>query len=91
MAQINDDYLKLMAGYLFPEIARRVTKFATENPSTRIIRLGIGDVTRPLPTAVIEAMQTQSAAPPTPVIVEDHLYRPPPPPPYYPPHACVHF
>jgi LL-diaminopimelate aminotransferase len=56
MAQINDNYLKLKAGYLFPEIGRRVAAFAKENPAARIIRLGIGDVTEPLPPAVTEAM-----------------------------------
>ena len=55
MARINDNYLKLKAGYLFPEIGRRVAKFAVENPSANIIRLGIGDVTEPLIPAVIEA------------------------------------
>lgn len=56
MALINENYLKLKAGYLFPEIGRRVAKFAAENPSAKIIRLGIGDVTEPLPPAIIEAM-----------------------------------
>src|SRR5580658_539994 len=56
MALVNDHYLKLKAGYLFPEIGRRVAKFAAENPSAKIIRLGIGDVTEPLPPAIIEAM-----------------------------------
>ena len=56
MALVNENYLKLKAGYLFPEIGRRVAKFAAENPSAKIIRLGIGDVTEPLPSAVIDAM-----------------------------------
>lgn len=56
MAHINDHYLKLKAGYLFPEIGRRVKKFAEEHPSAKIIRLGIGDVTEPLPAAVRQAM-----------------------------------
>lgn len=56
MPQINDHYLKLKAGYLFPEIGRRVTAFAKENPSAKIIRMGIGDVTEPLPPAITEAM-----------------------------------
>ncbi len=55
MAQINDNYLKLKAGYLFPEIGRRVRAFAAENPTAKVIRLGIGDVTRPLAPAVIKA------------------------------------
>lgn len=56
MALVNENYLKLKAGYLFPEIGRRVSKFAAENPSAKIIRLGIGDVTEPLPPAIIEAL-----------------------------------
>ena len=56
MAKINDNYLKLKAGYLFPEIARRVNAFAAANPTAKIIRLGIGDVTEPLPAACRQAM-----------------------------------
>jgi len=58
MAYLNDNYLKLKAGYLFPEIARRVKAFCDANPEAakRLIRCGIGDVTEPLPGAVIEAM-----------------------------------
>ncbi len=56
MARINDNYLKLKAGYLFPEIGRRVTAFSNANPDAKIIRMGIGDVTEPLPPAIIEAM-----------------------------------
>lgn len=55
MAQINSNYLKLKAGYLFPEIGRRVRDFAGKNPDAKIIRLGIGDVTQPLPQACINA------------------------------------
>ena len=55
MARINDNYLKLKAGYLFPEIGRRIKNFTEANPEARVIRLGIGDVTRPLAPAVIEA------------------------------------
>ena len=56
MATINDNYLKLKAGYLFPEIARRVKTFAAANPDAPIIKLGIGDVTEPLPEACRSAM-----------------------------------
>ncbi|MBM4103561.1 MAG: LL-diaminopimelate aminotransferase [Planctomycetes bacterium] len=56
MITINENFLKLKAGYLFPEIGRRVAAFAKANPAARIIRLGIGDVTEPLPDAVIKAM-----------------------------------
>ncbi|NJN49744.1 MAG: LL-diaminopimelate aminotransferase [Alkalinema sp. RL_2_19] len=56
MARINDNYLKLKAGYLFPEIARRVKAFVDANPDAPIIKLGIGDVTEPLPPACRDAM-----------------------------------
>jgi len=56
MAFINDNYLKLKAGYLFPEIGRRVKAFQQANPSAKVIRMGIGDVTEPLPPAVVQAM-----------------------------------
>jgi len=58
MAFLNDHYLKLKAGYLFPEIGRRVKVFCEANPEAarRLIRCGIGDVTEPLPPAVIAAM-----------------------------------
>jgi len=55
MALINENYLKLQAGYLFPEIGRRVREFAEANPDKIIIRMGIGDVTQPLVPAVIKA------------------------------------
>jgi len=57
MAQVNGNYLKLKAGYLFPEIARRVKAFSDANPEAAIIRLGIGDVTEPLPEACRTAMK----------------------------------
>ena len=55
MAFINENYLKLKAGYLFPEIGRRVREFAQANPDKKIIRMGIGDVTQPLSPAIIKA------------------------------------
>jgi LL-diaminopimelate aminotransferase len=59
MAYLNENYLKLQAGYLFPEIARRVREFCDANPegAQRLIRCGIGDVTEPLPRAAIDAMK----------------------------------
>lgn len=57
MAYINENYLKLPGSYLFSEIARRINKFKAENPTADIIRLGIGDVTQPLPSSVIGAMK----------------------------------
>ena len=58
MAFLNDNYLKLKAGYLFPEIGRRVKAFCDANPESaqRLIRCGIGDVTEPLPPAALAAM-----------------------------------
>ncbi|WP_413161020.1 LL-diaminopimelate aminotransferase [Capilliphycus salinus ALCB114379] len=65
MATINDNYLKLKAGYLFPEIARRVNSFIEANPDAKIIKLGIGDVTEPLPeacrTAMVKAVEEMGA------------------------------
>ena len=57
MTTINENFLKLQAGYLFPEVGRRMRAFAAENPDAKIISLGIGDVTQPLPPAIIEAMK----------------------------------
>lgn len=55
MAFINEHYFKLKAGYLFPEIGRRVREYASLHPQKEIIRLGIGDVTQPLSPSVIKA------------------------------------
>jgi len=57
VVQVNSDYLKLKAGYLFPEISRRIKDFNFKNPKADLIRLGIGDVTEPLPLACREAMK----------------------------------
>ena len=59
MAYLNENYLKLQAGYLFPEIARRVREFCQKNPEAakKLIRCGIGDVTEPLPQAAIDAIK----------------------------------
>ncbi len=57
MAKINENFLKLQAGYLFPEIGRRKRAFQEANPDAEIISMGIGDVTQPLAPAVIEAMK----------------------------------
>ena len=56
MITINKNYLNLKESYLFTEIAHRVTKFSEENPNADIIRLGIGDVTKPLCKAVVDEM-----------------------------------
>jgi LL-diaminopimelate aminotransferase len=59
MAYLNENYLKLQARYLFPEVARRVREFCEANPEAakRLIRCGIGDVTEPLPRAAIDSMK----------------------------------
>ena len=56
MVQVNENYLKLKAGYLFPEIAKRVKIYSQSNNISQIIKLGIGDVTEPLPKACRDAM-----------------------------------
>ncbi len=56
MVKINENFLKLKAGYLFPEISRRIREYRAKNPTAKVISLGIGDVTQPLAGAVIEAM-----------------------------------
>ena len=56
MANINANFNKLPGSYLFSEIARRVAAYSEANPDRTLIRLGIGDVTRPLPAAVTAAM-----------------------------------
>lgn len=60
MANINENYLKLKAGYLFPEISKRVKVYSEKNPSAKIIRLGIGDVTLPIVPSVVDAMVAAS-------------------------------
>src|SRR5262245_4080230 len=57
MAKINSHYQKLQAGYLFPEIGKRVKAFAAANPQAKIIGLGIGAVVLPRPQPIVEAMR----------------------------------
>src|SRR5882672_1303479 len=56
MIRINENYTKLKASYLFSDIAKRVNAYVTANPSKPVIRLGIGDVTEPLPPVCLEAL-----------------------------------
>ena len=56
MIRINENYTKLKASYLFADIARRVSAYVAANPTKPVIRLGIGDVTEPLPPACVEAL-----------------------------------
>ncbi len=55
MALINENYLKLKAGYLFPEIGRRVREFQKNHPEAKVIKMGIGDVTLPLSPSIVKA------------------------------------
>jgi LL-diaminopimelate aminotransferase len=72
MARINDHYRKLAAGYLFPEIGRRVKAFAAAHPEAPIIRLGIGDVTLPIVPAVVDAMRRAAQEMGTPAGVKGY-------------------
>lgn len=56
MALVNEHFLKLQSSYLFSDIAKKVNSFKVTHPKSKIIRMGIGDVTQPLAPAVIEAM-----------------------------------
>lgn len=58
MAKINDNYLKLPGSYLFSEIDRKVTEFTSNNPDKKIIKLGIGDVTKPLTPSILKALHS---------------------------------
>ena len=57
MALINENFLKLKAGYLFPEIGRRMNSFVSDNPTAEVIRLGIGDVVKGIPRVIIDALK----------------------------------
>lgn len=61
MLKINENYSKLPGSYLFAEIARRTAAYTGANPDKKLIKLGIGDVTRPLAPAVVEAMKKAAA------------------------------
>src|SRR5262245_37588254 len=56
MARINDNYLRLKSGYLFSEVAGRVKEFQATHPDAKLIRLGIGDATQPLPPSIVQAL-----------------------------------
>jgi LL-diaminopimelate aminotransferase len=57
MIKINENFLELQDSYLFSTIAKKVAKFTEENPDKKIIKLGIGDVTKPIVPVCIKAMQ----------------------------------
>ena len=56
MIKINENFLELQKSYVFSTIAKKVAKYTEENPEKQVIKLGIGDVTRPIIPACIEAM-----------------------------------
>ena len=56
MSYINENFLELQDSYLFSTIAKKVAKYMEENPDKKVIKLGIGDVTKPIVPAVLEAM-----------------------------------
>ncbi len=58
MIKVNENYAKLKASYLFTDIARRISSYQEANPDNKIIKLGIGDVTRPLPEACLSAFHS---------------------------------
>ena len=70
MIKLNENYGKLPGSYLFAEIARRTATYSELNPDKRLIKLGIGDVTLPLPAACVEALK---AAGLTPTLVQTSL------------------
>ena len=61
MIRINENYTKLKASYLFSDIAKRVTTYTQANPTKPVIRLGIGDVTEPLPAVCIDALHAATS------------------------------
>ena len=61
MTKINENFLKLPKNYLFAEIANRVETYVKQNPDKQVLKLGIGDVTRPLPKTIVKAMQNACA------------------------------
>ena len=58
MAKINQDYCRLRGSYLFSDIARKVREYESKGPALPIIRLGIGDVTRPIAPSIINALHS---------------------------------
>ncbi len=54
MSLINENFLKLQDSYLFSTVKRKVTEYTEKNPDKQIIKLGIGDVTKPIPTRIVE-------------------------------------
>ncbi|MEG1991515.1 MAG: LL-diaminopimelate aminotransferase, partial [Christensenella sp.] len=61
MFKVNDNFTRLQGSYLFSEIAHRLSDYTAAHPDEEIIRLGIGDVTRPLAPAVLRAIESATA------------------------------
>lgn len=57
MAKLNENFSKLEKNYLFIDIAKKIKAYTEEHPDAKLIRMGIGDVTRPLAPVVVEAME----------------------------------
>ena len=57
MSRINENFLKLQKNYLFAKVNKKVEEFKVKNPGKKIINIGIGDVTQPLPKVVVNAMK----------------------------------
>ena len=68
VVKINENYLKLKSSYLFVEVARREAEFSKANPDADIIKMGIGDVTKPLVPAVIDATTPPCECPRSPIL-----------------------
>ena len=65
MAKLNENFLKMPGSYLFAEVARRIAAYSAAHPDAKIIKLSIGDVTRPLAPAVVAAMAPVTTKVPT--------------------------
>ena len=63
--KVNENYFNVKKSYLFSEIAKRVKEYSAENPDKKIIRLGIGDVTLPLPEVAVKALPSGAMRPNT--------------------------
>ena len=61
MINVNENFLNLQNSYLFVTIVKKVAEFAKENPDAKIIKLGVGDVTRPIPKPILDAMNKATA------------------------------
>ena len=73
MLKVNPNYEKLPGSYLFAEIARRVKEYTQAHPDADVIRLGIGDVTRPLAPAVVEAFEKAANGQATKIIIPSEI------------------